>query len=180
MTHIPRPLRRLALFGLAVATLTACAGAETPHLQTPRVATPSAVPPGVAAPTVERIGAKPSFRRIELETRQTRIDVPGAPVERRSTPVRADDSQPPARRPRAGSSSPPPDPAAYPPSPRPVPLPPPALTQNATDAFKRDLLRPEVDRMRADDALGRLDPLQQRDLMRRELELRQLGDPLAR
>ncbi|MFD1626683.1 hypothetical protein [Azospirillum griseum] len=175
MTHIPRPLRRLALLGLAVATLTACAGADTPRLETPR-----ATQPGVTSPGVERVGLKPSFRSIELETRQTRIDVPGESVERGAIPPRIAETQPPTRRPRAGSSSPLPDPAVSPAPPRPVPLPLPPSTQSATDAFKRDLLRPEADRMRADDALGRLDPLQQRDLMRRELELRQLGDPLAR
>ena len=64
--------------------------------------------------------------------------------------------------------------------PRPIPVPPPPSSQSATDAFKRDLIRPEVDRMRTDDAMGRLDPLGQRDLMRRENDLRQYGDPLAR
>ena len=59
-------------------------------------------------------------------------------------------------------------------------MPPPPSSQSATDAFKRDLIRPEVDRMRTDDAMGRLDPLGQRDLMRRENDLRQWGDPLAR
>lgn len=88
------------------------------------------------------------------------------------------DNPPPVR--RRGSSSPPPDPAVLPQPPRPVPLPPVPSTQNATDAFKRDLIRPEVDRMRTDDAMGRLDPFGQRDLMRREGDLRQLGDPLAR
>ncbi len=91
--------------------------------------------------------------------------------------ARSDDTPPPRHR---GSSSPPPDPAVLPQPPRPVPLPPVPSTQSATDAFKRDLIRPEVDRMRTDDALGRLSPLGQRDLMRRENDLRQLGDPLAR
>ncbi|CAO3418562.1 hypothetical protein [Azospirillum endophyticum] len=90
-----------------------------------------------------------------------------------------DTSRPPPKR-RRGSSSPPPDPAAMPQPPRPVPVPPPPSSQSATDAFKRDLIRPEVDRMRTDDAMGRLDPLGQRDLMKRENDLRQWGDPLAR
>ncbi len=87
--------------------------------------------------------------------------------------------RPPPMRPR-GSSSPPPDPAALPQPPRPIPVPPPPSSQSATDAFKRDLIRPEVDRLRTEDAMGRLDPLGQRELMRRENDLRQLGDPLAR
>ncbi|MDR6769727.1 hypothetical protein [Azospirillum sp. BE72] len=90
-----------------------------------------------------------------------------------------DTDRPPPKRPR-GSSSPPPDPAAMPQPPRPIPVPPPPSSQSATDAFKRDLIRPEVDRMRTDDAMGRLDPLGQRDLMKRENDLRQWGDPLAR
>ena len=90
-----------------------------------------------------------------------------------------DTDRPPPKRPR-GSSSPPPDPAALPQPPRPIPVPPPPSSQSATDAFKRDLIRPEVDRMRTEDAMGRLDPLGQRDLMRRENDLRQFGDPLAR
>lgn len=165
MRHRTVPLIRSALLGCVAVALAACAGGVPPRVER-------------AAPSPSF--ASPSFRPIELETRQTGIDVPPAPGQRRSAAARGEDSQPPARRPRAGSSSPPPDPAAFPPAPRPVPLPLPPSTQSATDAFKRDLLRPEADRMRADDALGRLDPLQQRDLMRRELELRQLGDPLAR
>ncbi|AWK87939.1 hypothetical protein [Azospirillum thermophilum] len=78
---------------------------------------------------------------------------------------------PPAR--RRGSSSPPPERTVLPP--QPVPLPAPPSTQDATDAFKRDLIRPEIDRMRTDDAMGKLDPLGQRDLMRRENDLRQWG-----
>nr|WP_244433857.1 hypothetical protein [Azospirillum sp. B506] len=97
--------------------------------------------------------------------------------ERRREPDTTDQPQPKRRR---GSSSPPPDPAVLPQPPRPIPVPPPPSSQSATDAFKRDLIRPEVDRMRTDDAMGRLDPLGQRDLMRRENDLRQWGDPLAR
>lgn len=88
-----------------------------------------------------------------------------------------DEKQPPPR--RRGSSSPPPGQLIAPP--QTVPLPSPPSTQSATDAFKRDLIRPDVDRMRTDDAMGKLDPLQQRDLMRRENDLRQWGgDPLRR
>lgn len=85
--------------------------------------------------------------------------------------------QPPPR--HRGSSSPPPAQLIAPP--QTVPLPAPPSTQSATDAFKRDLIRPDIDRMRTDDAMGRLDPLQQRDLMRRENDMRQWGgDPLRR
>lgn len=157
------PSRSLILSGLAALTLSACAAAPMEERRREERAFPS-----------------PTFRPIELETRSTRMDMPRATVNP-SDDRRERDSQPRPveRRPRVGSSSPP-DSTGYPPTPRPTPLPPPASTQGATDAFKRDLLRPEVERMRQDDALGRLDPLQQRDLTRRENELRQLGDPLAR
>lgn len=89
----------------------------------------------------------------------------------------SEQDQPPPR--RRGSSSPPPAQLIAPPQTVPLPVPP--STQSATDAFKRDLIRPDIDRMRTDDAMGRLDPLQQRDLMRRENDLRQWGgDPLRR
>jgi hypothetical protein len=165
MFHRPanRPSRSLILSGLAALALSACVAAPTAERRREERAYPS-----------------PTFRPIELETRSTRMDMPRVTVN--PPDDRRERDNPPRtveRRPRVGSASPP-DSTGYPPTPRPTPLPPPASTQGATDAFKRDLLRPEVDRMRGDDALGRLDPLQQRDLMRRENELRQLGDPLAR
>ena len=78
--------------------------------------------------------------------------------------------QPPVR--RQGSSSPPPPPVALqqPPS-----LPAPLSTEPLTNSATRDLLSPEVDRLRNEDALGRLDPLQQRELFRKEQQLRQYG-----
>ncbi|WP_282183719.1 hypothetical protein [Azospirillum brasilense] len=36
-------------------------------------------------------------------------------------------------------------------------------------------MSPEVDRLRTEDAMGRLDPLQQRDLLRKQQDLRQYG-----
>jgi hypothetical protein len=126
------------------------------HMQTVTpgvVFEPSAAPPASAGR---------SWKQIQADSART-----GGP-----------DNPPPHR--RRGSSSPPPDPAVLPQPPRPVPLPPVPSTESATNAFKRDLVRPEIDRMRTDDALGRLSPLEQRDLMRRENDLRQWGDPLAR
>jgi len=165
MPHIPAklPSRSLILSGLAALALSACIASPMPEERREERAFPS-----------------PSFRPIELETRSMRMDMPHAvrnpPDDRRERDNRPRSTE---RRPRVGSSSPP-DSTGYPPTPHPRSLPPPASTHGATDAFKRDLLRPEMDRMRQDDALGRLDPLQQRDLTRRENELRQLGDPLAR
>ncbi|SMH52727.1 hypothetical protein [Azospirillum agricola] len=133
-------------------------------------------------------GRAQGFPPIHTQTLRPGGTAPGADLSpqptRRWSQVQAEQGragpgdQPPKR--RRGSSSPPPDPSVLPQPPRPVPLPPVPSTQGATDAFKRDLIRPEVDRMRTDDAMGRLDPLGQRDLMRRENDLRQLGDPLAR
>lgn len=86
--------------------------------------------------------------------------------------------QPP--RPRRGSSTPPPmlnDPGP----PRPIPLPVPPGTEDATARFKQDLMQPEIGRMRHDDALGRLSPFEQRDLFKREQEMQRLDtDPLRR
>ncbi len=78
--------------------------------------------------------------------------------------------QPPAR--RRGSSSPPPPPVTLqePPS-----LPAPQSTEGLTNRAKRDLMSPEVDRLRNEDAMGRLDPLQQRELFRKQQDLRQYG-----
>lgn len=86
--------------------------------------------------------------------------------------------QPP--RPRRGSSTPPPmlnDPGL----PRPAPLPSAPGTEDATARFKQDLMRPELDRLRHDDAMGRLSPFEQRDLLKREQEMHRLEtDPLRR
>jgi len=172
MTASPwHPLRRLVPLA-ALAALAACAPSEFRDDSPGRA---QAFPPV----------------RTQTFTPSAAIDAPAQPGRRtwsqtqgvppKATPSRPNDGEPqPQPRPRRGSSSPPPDPAALPQPPRPVPLPPVPSTQAATDAFKRDLIRPEVDRMRTDDAMGRLDPFGQRDLMRRENDLRQLGDPLAR
>lgn len=94
------------------------------------------------------------------------------------TPAPAPDPAQPRPQRRRGSSSPPPEPLAMP---TPGPLPTAPSTEAMTDRFKRDLMSPEVDRLRADDALGRLDPLQQRELFRKEQDLRQYGTgPLGR
>lgn len=141
------------------------------------------LPPSAALDTPA--GARPRLWSEQVQEAPPRRRAPEATPQRPQEPPRQTvtprpgDGEPPPKR-RRGSSSPPPDPAALPQPPRPVPLPPVPSTQSATDAFKRDLIRPEVDRMRTDDALGRLDPLGQRDLMRRENDLRQWGDPLAR
>ncbi|PWC83381.1 hypothetical protein TSH100_20375 [Azospirillum sp. TSH100] len=143
-----------------------------------------AFPPVYNHTVIPGVGERRTWSQIQAE--QSRADSnPTATAQSRQPDdrqIRRDQDgtdQPPPKR-RRGSSSPPPDPAALPQPPRPIPVPPPPSSQSATDAFKRDLIRPEVDRMRTDDAMGRLDPLGQRDLMRRENDLRQWGDPLAR
>jgi hypothetical protein len=85
--------------------------------------------------------------------------------------------------PRSGSSTPPdllfPSGRGTVLSPSPPPSPPrssvdPAPSPDAAGTrFKHDLLAPEVERLRQQNAAGRLVPLQQRDLMNREQELRQ-------
>lgn len=184
MTPHPPPLaRRLAplVFLLAAG---ACAPSELRNDSPGRA---QAFPPVYNQTFVPGGGERRTWSQIQAE--QSRTDASPATRPRQADEAqpransRAPDSgntdRPPPKRPR-GSSSPPPDPAALPQPPRPIPVPPPPSSQSATDAFKRDLIRPEVDRMRTDDAMGRLDPLGQRDLMRRENDLRQWGDPLAR
>ncbi|MBK1837559.1 hypothetical protein JHL17_09050 [Azospirillum sp. YIM B02556] len=142
-----------------------------------------AFPPTYNQTVIPGGGERRTWSQIQAE--QSRADSsPGTAARSRQAKEaqqrdQDDTDRPPPKR-RRGSSSPPPDPAALPQPPRPIPVPPPPSSQSATDAFKRDLIRPEVDRMRTDDAMGRLDPLGQRDLMKRENDLRQWGDPLAR
>jgi hypothetical protein len=98
--------------------------------------------------------------------------LPGVKPPPPETPVR--------RLPYAGSPPPPYGGPVVGPPPI-VPLPPPPGSEDATAAFKRDLLRPKVDALRQDDALGRLDGFGQRDLLNRQQELYRLDtDPLRR
>ncbi|PWC31031.1 hypothetical protein [Azospirillum sp. TSO35-2] len=176
--RIPRPVCRLAPLAFLLAA-GACAPQEIRDDMPGRA---QAFPPTYTQ-TVIPGGERRTWSEIQAEQNRASpsrnsASRPQAKAESAPNDQQQNDQPPPKR--RRGSSSPPPDPAALPQPPRPVPLPPPASTQSATDAFKRDLIRPEVDRMRTDDAMGRLDPLGQRDLMKRENDLRQWGDPLAR
>lgn len=57
----------------------------------------------------------------------------------------------------------------------------PKSTTNDTARFKRDLMQPGVTEMQRKDSLGRLDPIQQRDLLNKQHELHRLEtDPLRR
>ena len=57
----------------------------------------------------------------------------------------------------------------------------PKSTTNDTARFKRDLMQPGVTEMQRQDSLGRLDPIQQRDLLNKQHELHRLEtDPLRR
>lgn len=173
--HLPPLARRLAPLAFLLAA-GACAPSDVRD-DTPGRA--QAFPPVYNQTVIPGGGERRTWSQIQAEESQStpaKARQPDEPQMRRDS---GDADQTPPKR-RRGSSSPPPDPAALPRPPRPVPVPPPPSTQGATDAFKRDLIRPEVDRMRTDDAMGRLDPLGQRDLMKRENDLRQWGDPLAR
>ncbi|WP_376958259.1 hypothetical protein ABNQ39_14705 [Azospirillum sp. A26] len=180
--HPPPLARHPVVSRLAPLLLLLAAGACAPSdLRDDNPGRAQAFPPVYNQTVVPGGGERRTWSQIQAE--QSRADSkPAPPRQTDDRQIRRDpDStdQPPPKR-RRGSSSPPPDPAALPQPPRPIPVPPPPSSQSATDAFKRDLIRPEVDRMRTDDAMGRLDPLGQRDLMRRENDLRQFGDPLAR
>lgn len=83
---------------------------------------------------------------------------------------------PPPARPLPYRGSPPPPyggPVTTPPAiiPLPAPVPGDDLLRN----FHRDQVQTQVDTLRQQDAAGQLDPLGQRERMRRELELHQLG-----
>ena len=181
--HLPFPARRLA----PLAFLLAAGACAQPDLRDDMPGRAQAFPP-IHEQTLIPGGERRTWSQIQAEqsragskpapqaqTREAQTRQAEAPQTRRDL---GDTDRPPPKR-RRGSSSPPPDPAVLPQPPRPIPVPPPS-SQSATDAFKRDLIRPEVDRMRTDDAMGRLDPLGQRELMKRENDLRQWGDPLAR
>ncbi|MDQ2103541.1 hypothetical protein [Azospirillum isscasi] len=117
-----------------------------------------------------------TLRQIQAEENarpSTAPQPPPAPPQKLSDASQAP-GQPPNPPPvrRRGSSSPPPPPIDQPATPG---LPAPGSTQGLTDRAKRDLMSPEVDRLRTEDAMGRLDPLQQRELFRKQQDLRQYG-----
>ncbi|WP_377810062.1 hypothetical protein ABNQ38_21235 [Azospirillum sp. A29] len=188
--HPPSFARHPVVSRLAPLLLLLAAGACAPSdLRDDTPGRAQAFPPVYNQTVVPGGGERRTWSQIQAEQSRTDSKPATAARSRQTSDSQSDDrqirrdpdgtDQPPPKR-RRGSSSPPPDPAALPQPPRPIPVPPPPSSQSATDAFKRDLIRPEVDRMRTDDAMGRLDPLGQRDLMRRENDLRQFGDPLAR
>lgn len=180
----PHPIRVAAALLLATCATAACTAdirddapgrAEAPpsvQAQTP-----------AAGRTAGQIAGLKTFRQLQDEAnaqpleprpnrrttaRQSQDD--GGQNRQRLSQAPQDQQQPPVR--RRGSSSPPPPPVA-----QQVPqgLPPAGSTEAMTDRFKRDLMSPEVDRLRNEDAMGRLDPLQQRELFRKEQDLRQYG-----
>ncbi len=159
----------------AALLLTACATAEIRD-ETPGQA--QSVSP-VRTQTYTPGGERKTLRQLQAEE-NARPDAarPGLQRMAQETGPQPPQQQPAPQR-RRGSSSPPPPPAVDMPTPRPQPTAP--STEAMTDRFKYDLMRPEVDRLRTDDAMGQLDPLQQRDLMRKEQDLRQYGtSPLGR
>ncbi|WP_448204089.1 hypothetical protein [Azospirillum sp. sgz302134] len=125
--------------------------------------------PGGAPPSASGAGLK-TWRQLQEEANARPSPSAQAPSQRMSQLQEQGQRQPPVR--RRGSSSPPPAPAEQMAVPS---LPPPPSTQAQTDRFKYDLMSPEVDRLRTEDAMGRLEPLQQRELFRKEQDLRQYG-----
>ncbi|KAA0681880.1 hypothetical protein [Roseomonas genomospecies 6] len=130
-----------------------------------------------APPVAAQGGGLKTLRQIQAEENARQAPAqqpPPAPPQKLSDASQAPGQPPPNQPPirRRGSSSPPPPPIDQPATPS---LPPPGSTEALTNRAKRDLMSPEVDRMRTDDALGRLDPLQQRELFRKQQDLRQYG-----
>ncbi|WP_353857940.1 hypothetical protein [Azospirillum formosense] len=166
-----RPLRPTATIlpaALALAALALGACATEVHDEMPGRA--QAAPPASA-----QSGELKTLRQIQAEENARPIPPPRpqpapAPPQKLSDASQQPNQPPPVR--RRGSSSPPPPAIDQPATPA---LPAPGSTQGLTDRAKRDLMSPEVDRLRTEDAMGRLDPLQQRDLLRKQQDLRQYG-----
>ncbi|MFC5356025.1 hypothetical protein [Azospirillum himalayense] len=168
------PIRPTAVFlpvAVALAALALGACATEVHDEMPGRAQ-------AAPPVPAQSGGLKTLRQIQAEenarpTPAPRPEPAPAPPQKLSDASQAPgqpSNQPSVR--RRGSSSPPPPPIDQPATPA---LPAPGSTQGLTDRAKRDLMSPEVDRLRTDDAMGRLDPLQQRDLLRKQQDLRQYG-----
>ncbi|MBP2293028.1 hypothetical protein [Azospirillum rugosum] len=185
----PHPISVAAALLFAACTTTACTADIQDEMpgQAGTSPTQAQAPAGVrvADQTAGQTAGLKTFRQLQDEANAQPLESSRKAPSQRSQAQRSqnqDDQtrqrmsqdqqqqQPPVR--RRGSSSPPPPPIA-----QQVPqgLPPVGSTEAQTDRFKRDLLSPEVDRLRTDDAMGRLDPLQQRELFRKEQDLRQYG-----
>ncbi|WP_247894967.1 hypothetical protein [Azospirillum brasilense] len=171
MTPI-RPTTALLPVAAALAALALGACATEVHDEMPGRAQ-------AAPPVSAQSGGLKTLRQIQAEENARPVPAPRpepapAPPQKLSDASQAP-GQPPTQPPpvrRRGSSSPPPPPIDQPATPA---LPAPGSTQGLTDRAKRDLMSPEVDRLRTEDAMGRLDPLQQRDLLRKQQDLRQYG-----
>ncbi|WP_454018818.1 hypothetical protein [Azospirillum sp. Marseille-Q6669] len=163
------PLRPTAAFlPVAVALVALALGACATEVHDEMPGRAQAAPPVSA-----QSGGLKTLRQIQAEENARPAPAPQpppAPTQKLSDASQAPNQPPPVR--RRGSSSPPPPPIDQPATPA---LPAPGSTQGLTDRAKRDLMSPEVDRLRTEDAMGRLDPLQQRDLLRKQQDLRQYG-----
>lgn len=110
------------------------------------------------------IGAAPAPSRAEAEPARQQ-------AQNSQNPNREPDRQAPRR--RVGSSSPAPEQA--------VPfittpgLPPPPSNRDAVNDAKRDLMQPQLDRLREADRFNQLDPVGQRDLLLRQHEQNTIG-----
>ncbi|GAA4248782.1 hypothetical protein GBZ26_24955 [Azospirillum formosense] len=165
------PIRSTATFlpvavALAALALGACATEVHDEMPGRAQAAPPASAQSGGLKTLRQIQAEENARPAHTPRPQT----PPAPPQKLSDASQTPNQPPPVR--RRGSSSPPPPPIDQPATPA---LPAPGSTQGLTDRAKRDLMSPEVDRLRTEDAMGRLDPLQQRDLLRKQQDLRQYG-----
>lgn len=153
-------MKTLALAALVLG-LAACAGTEVRDEMPGTAGTP--LPKSVRTQTY-----------VPAATSTAAAAEPRSPVTQPAPPGQPP-LTPPAQR-RRGSSTPPdqlfPPPGSGAPQATPLPMP---NTDATINQLKRNQMQTDVDRLRNQDALGRLDPLQQRDLMNRQMEMDRLG-----
>lgn len=157
----------------AALVLVGCVDAHAPQ--------PRATTPGATAPSPATSPASPLAAPVQMQEY-----VPGGGGKSRAPSSSKADAPPAsssAANKRGGGTAPdllaPNPPVANPPAL--VPSPGARNSTGDTARFKQDLLQPEVDNLKRQNDLGRLDPIQKRDLFNREQEINRLQtDPMRR
>lgn len=185
MTSQIRPIRPVAAFAaafIAVPLLGACAADLRDEM--PGRAGTSPAPTQAYNPVGGSREHWRSWREIQAEETAADETVadersgPQSPASATATPRHPPQTLPIPPPPRhRGSSSPPPPPVALP---APSALPRAPSNQALIDRSKYDRMNREVEQLRNEDALGRLNPIQQRDLFNKEQSMRRYApNPLG-